>query len=86
MANPDPLALLDLDDMAELTKTKADWIRRLCQKRLVEYTRVANEIRMTRDQFAALLRDHAVPVSDVAVPTRDEVAAQRSNRRLQAAS
>lgn len=80
MLHADPQALLTLDDMAELCQTGTDWIRKLVQARKVEHTRVAGQIRMTRDEFAAMIRDHAVPASEVPIPTRDEVSARRNRK------
>lgn len=80
MLHPDPQALLTLDDMAELCQTGTDWIRKLVQARKVEHSRIAGQIRMTRDEFAALIRDHKVPASAVPIPTRDEVSARRNRK------
>lgn len=72
----DALELLTVADLAELWKTGEDWLRKGVAARTLPHTRVAGQIRFTRNQAAEILASRAVELARV--PTRDEVADRRS--------
>lgn len=72
----DPLELLTFADLARLWKTGEDWLRKGVSAQALPHTRVAGQIRFTREQAARILADHAVAPAHI--PTVDEVGAKRA--------
>ncbi|MCT2276350.1 helix-turn-helix domain-containing protein [Micromonospora chalcea] len=77
MSSQDDLKVFTFAELAELWKTGEDWLRRGVSARVFPHHRIANEIRFTYADAAAILASREVKPAHV--PTTAEVAAKRAD-------
>lgn len=76
MSTDDPLKLYTFAELAELWGTGEDWLRKGVSSKKYPHHRIADQIRFSRENAAAILALHAVEPAHI--PTRDQVAARRA--------
>ncbi|AYF31072.1 hypothetical protein CSH63_27265 [Micromonospora tulbaghiae] len=77
MNSPDDLKVFTFAELAELWKTGEDWLRRGVSARVFPHHRIANEIRFTVADAAAILASREVKPAHV--PTPAEADAKRAD-------